>query len=380
MIRALALCLCLAAPAVAAQTDAARLARDAADRLAAAEAALAETEGSRDRIGALTRAIRAYEDGLAALREGQRRARTREAVVAAELQSEEARVGALLSSLSSLAATPEAAMLLHPGGPEPTIRAAMLMRDLTPALLSEVEAVRDRLAEIEELRAVQTRVETTLQGGLDGLADARARLSRAVADRTDLPRRVTDDAAQMMRLAQSVDSLRALADGLPDLPQDAVAAAQPDFDTGRGSLPWPVRGSLRRVFGEPDGAGIVRDGWVIETQPGALVTAPWPATVRYAGPLLDYGNVMLLEPDEGYLVVLAGLDTVYGDPGLVLPAGAPLGAMPGAEGAAMAGFSPNGATGIDAALAEAHAPTLYVEVRHDSIPQDPADWFRPEEG
>jgi septal ring factor EnvC (AmiA/AmiB activator) len=41
------------------------------------------------------------------------------------------------------------------------------------------------------------------------------------------------------------------------------------------------------------------------------VTTPWPASVRYAGPLLDYGNVIILEPEADYLLIVAGLATLF---------------------------------------------------------------------
>ena len=41
--------------------------------------------------------------------------------------------------------------------------------------------------------------------------------------------------------------------------------------------------------------------------PLSLVAAPADAAVRYAGPFLDYGYVVVLETEPGTLVVLAGL-------------------------------------------------------------------------
>ena len=60
-----------------------------------------------------------------------------------------------------------------------------------------------------------------------------------------------------------------------------------------------------------------------------MVISPWAATIRYTGPLLDYGNVMILEPGGGYLLVLAGLEQVYGTVGDVVARGAALGLMGG---------------------------------------------------
>ncbi|WP_240758190.1 murein hydrolase activator EnvC family protein [Palleronia sediminis] len=379
--RAILLGAALAAPGMLwAQADPGTLARDAAERLRIASEDLAQAEGARDRVAALTRTIRAYEEGLGALREGLRRARTREAEIGRRLDGESARIGALLSGLRSIVSAPEATLMLHPDGPEDTVRAAMLMRDLTPALVAELDAVKADLSEIATLRDVQETAEADLRDGLAAAREARTRLSQAISNRTDLPRRVTEDRAAMRMLAENAATLRDFAEGLGDLPPDELSAGQPDFEEARGNLAWPVAGSLRRGFGDSDGAGIERPGWVIETRPGALVTTPWPATIRYAGPLLDYRNVMVLEPSEGYLLVLGGLETVYGDAGLVVPAGAPVGVMPGGSDAAMAGFMADDSSGVEAALAEALAPTLYIEVRRDKVPQDPSGWFRQQQG
>jgi septal ring factor EnvC (AmiA/AmiB activator) len=85
--------------------------------------------------------------------------------------------------------------------------------------------------------------------------------------------------------------------------------------------------------------------------------------VRYRGPLLDYGNVMILEPARGYLMVIAGLGTVYGATGDVLDAGGPIGLMPEAP----AGRAQSGGA--------ERSETLYVELRQDGETLDPLEWF-----
>ena len=108
----------------------------------------------------------------------------------------------------------------------------------------------------------------------------------------------------------------------------------------------------------------------LATQARALVTAPWPATIRFRGPLLDYGNVMILEPGDGYLLVLSGMETLYGEVGEVVAAEAPLGLM-GGSAAASAEFvtlAPDGSGGRD-------TETLYMELRQGAAPVDPMPWF-----
>jgi len=116
-------------------------------------------------------------------------------------------------------------------------------------------------------------------------------------------------------------------------------------------------------------------GIVMATRPRALVTTPAPATVRYRGSLLDYGLVIILEPQAGILLVLAGLDVVYGDTGQVLPGGSPVGLMGGtAPGADL--IIPGSAQEPGAERSQ----TLYIEVREDNSPVDPAQWFKTNEG
>ncbi|WP_375261724.1 murein hydrolase activator EnvC family protein [Palleronia sp.] len=371
MIRIAALLALLALPA-AAQPTAEALARDAARQLEAAGAELTEGGEGYGRIDALTRVIRAYESGLSAMRDSLRAARLREAEITRRLDDESTRVGAVLNALTAMGQAPEATLLLHPAGPAATARAGMLMSDVTPAMLGEVEALKDDLREISTLRALQDTALGDLEQGLEQWQDARTRLADAIEARADLPRRITEDPATMQRLANNARTLTDFADSLAALPEDAVSAGLPPFESAVGQLSLPVQGNVLRRFDEADAAGIRRPGWVLATQPGALVTTPWPATIRYRGPLLDYRNVMILEPEAGYLVVFAGLAEVYGAAGEVLPAGAPVGIMGGSDGAGMAGFRPEeGAVSTQ---------RLYVEVRRNGEPEDPAKWFALDQG
>jgi septal ring factor EnvC (AmiA/AmiB activator) len=101
-----------------------------------------------------------------------------------------------------------------------------------------------------------------------------------------------------------------------------------------------------------------------------LLTTPWPSSVRHAGPLLDYGNVVILEPEADYLLILAGLGEVFVEAGQLVRAEAPLGLMPGPEAAGEELIVPAADTG-GAILSE----TLYLELREDGRPVDPEDWF-----
>ncbi|MGH1370016.1 MAG: murein hydrolase activator EnvC family protein [Maritimibacter sp.] len=368
-----ALALGAASAPASAQSDPTASARLAMDDLEAAAKALQEADGARDRVAALTQTVQAYESGLTALREGLRQAAIREAAIQGQFDAESERLAQLLGVLQSIEAAPEPHLLLHPEGPVGTARTGMILSEVTPALNREATGLRRALQEVATLRALQEAAVSTLEEGLAGAQTARTELSQAVSNRTDLPRRFIADEEAMQTLIQSADTLASFASGLMSatIEDTSVSIAQPDFTEAQGALDLPVLGRVIRRAGEADAAGVRRPGWIIATRPLTLVTTPWPATIRYVGPLLDYGQVAILEPGENYLLVLAGLGQLYGKTGEVLPKGAPIGLMGGAEPQGSQAFL-IGAS--DQGGAEA-SETLYMELRRNGDPVDPAAWF-----
>ncbi|WP_199259190.1 murein hydrolase activator EnvC family protein [Paracoccus binzhouensis] len=367
-----------AQPATPAQGDsqlgqAAAEAAAAADMLRAAVGQLDEALTEDDQVASLTRMIRAYEQGLSALRDGLRRAGVREQEIRAEFDARRERLGRVLGVMTSMQKSPETMLLLHPSGPESSARAGMILASVAPGLEAEAREMQQKLEEIRTVRTIQLNAANTLAQGLGQVQEARRLLASAVTDRSSLPVRFGKDPKELTALVQSADTLDAFASGIVGMEQD-VGAPMADFEGAQGSLALPVLGKVLRRYDEPDAAGVRRPGLVIATAPAALVTTPWPATIRYRGPLLDYGNVMIVEPARGYLMIFAGLAQVFGETGDVLAAGEPVGLMGGQEPPAQefgAEFVANAAIGGGAGQTE----TLYVELRKGKETLDPAEWF-----
>lgn len=364
---ALAAFLLLLPAPLRAESEAARAAEAAAAALEAAIDTLQEAEGARDRVAALTLTIRAYEDGLIATRDGLRRVSIREQAIRKTFDAKRERVQRLLGVMTAMGGDPAPVLLLHPSGPVGTVRSGMILSDVTPAMQAEVQGLRTELEEIAALRSIQQSATGTLERGLTAVQEARTALSQAISDRRDLPRRFTEDPAVLRALLESYDTLDAFAHSLAG---DDVKPGVGEFAEAKGELELPAQGSVLRKFREADAAGIRRPGMLIATRPRALVTTPWPATIRYLGPLLDYGNVMILEPAGGYLLVLAGLDVVYGDVGQVIPAGTPVGLMGGAEAETQEFLQPMQDGG-----GKTRQETLYIELRQGGTPVNPEEWF-----
>lgn len=353
-----------------AQGDPAMTAREAGRMLEDAALALAEAQGARDQVEALTETVRAYEHGLEALRAGLRDVAVRERTILLVFEAEHERLAQLLGALQRIERVPAPGVLLHPEGALGTARLGMIVADVTPAVAAQARLLRDQVAELEGLRTVQTGAVVQLQAALGEVQTARAALSQAIADRMELPERFSLNIDAMRQILESIDSLGSFAVMLGEQPADSTAAL-PQFTAARGTLPLPALGTLLRRFNEADAAGIIRPGVLLAVPPSALLTAPWPASVRYAGELLDYGNVIILEPQEDYLLILAGAGDLFVTAGELVAEGAALGLMPGNDGRQTTDLIVSAALDGGVGLTE----TLYMELRQGGSPVDPMEWF-----
>ena len=369
---AVLLCLALARPALAA--DPGEAARAAARMLEQATLSMQGATSASDRVAALTETVQAYEAGLSAMRDGLRRAALQEASLTARLAAREDDIAQLLGVLQTIGTAPPPVLMLHPSGPLGAARSGMIMADVAPGLEAQAEALRADLEEVRTLRLLQETATNRLAEGLTGVQQARAALSQAIADRTDLPRRFTADPVRTAILISSTETLDGFASGLSEMSDEAIPASNADVSGLKGELPLPVQGVLLHRAGAADAAGVTRAGIIVATRPRALVVSPTAATIRYVGPLLDLGNVAILEPQAETLFVLSGLDQVFGEAGQVLPPGTPVGLMGGSDPETGEIVSTGGE-----GSGNGRSETLYIEVRENGQPVDPESWFRTEQ-
>ena len=353
-----------------AQNDLEFQARKAQQSLDSAWNKLERSKSAKDRISALTDAILSFEESLSLARDSLRQISVLEARAQQKLSVEEEAYGELIGVLLSIDKSPIQAELLHPDGPMSTARGGMLIADLLPALEKKVQSLRSDLEAARYLSELQYQVTLDLQVGLVALQETRAALGRAIADRDDLPKRFVEDPAQTAILLAAADTLDIFADGLSLIAKNEAEGSLPDITTRKGTLPMPVQGKVIRYFNEADAAGIKRPGIVVATSDNALVRTPTAATIRYRGPLLDYGLVSILEPQKDILYILAGLSTVYGDIGEVLPAGSPVGLMGMSEI-----FDKKNLIETLNESAGLRGETIYIEVRVNNAPENPLTWF-----
>jgi len=217
------------------------------------------------------------------------------------------------------------------------------------------EARRTRLAIADRrasLAVAQARLDSERAGIESLLNEQRAR-------RATLSSMADAAATRVRALAREAQSLRDLVtrsvSARRSTPASASRAATSAAPVSRASLTrlTPAAGEVVRRFGQSTPAGAAA-GMTIRTRPGAQVLAPAAATVAYAGPFRDYGNVLILDLEDDYAVVLTGSSSLLASAGQRVLAGQPVAEMG------------RGAT---------PAPELYVEVRRGGRPVDPGQWL-----
>ena len=342
----------------------------AIEALDLATANLKKAKNSKKRIKSLSQAIRSYEETLAILRISVRDLTLQKSQVQNVLDQNENEIMQLLGVLATVQKTPIAGQMLHPSGPLATARSGMIISEIIPILQENVDQIKDQVMVLEQLSETQLKAQTSLQTGLLELQKAHSNLGRAIANREDVPKRFIADPEKLKILIKASNDLETFAASVQSIALDEPSVSLPSVRDRKGKLNLPVRGKIISKFNEADASGTKRSGIILATDPRAIVISPTAATIRYLGPFLDYGNVAILEPENGLLFVFAGMDTLYGEIGQVIPALSPIGLMPSQSSKVDKIFKAQ--TNIYAGkLSE----TLYVEVRSSAQTENPLDWF-----
>ena len=343
----------------------------AIEALDLATANLTKAKKAKKRIKSLSQAIQSYEETLAILRISVRDLTLQQSQVQSVLDQNENEIMQLLGVLATVQKAPIAGQMLHPNGPLATARSGMIISDIVPILQENVDQLRDQVMVLQQLSETQHKAKGSLQKGLLELQNAHSNLGRAIVNREELPKRFIADPEKMEILVKASKDLETFAASVQSIALNEPSVSLPSVRDRKGNLNLPVRGKVLRKFNEADAAGIKRSGIILATDPRAIVISPTAATIRYLGPLLDYGNVAILEPQNGLLFVFAGMDTLYGEIGQVIPALSPIGLMPSQSNEIDKIFKTK-ANIYSGKLSE----TLYVEVRSGSETENPLDWFK----
>jgi len=294
---------------------------------------------------------------------GQRRAAAEAAANEAETRLAELRLQVAADTAqvrrdqNTLEATLMAAAFAERRFEPDSVHAGMAAAALAPAVRGRLEATTLAIAEARQ-RDQQIAAEQARLDNAKAQIDAeRAEIVNLLVERRGAQASLLVDVAaadrRAQRFAAEAQSLRELAQRVA-LRRTAPRAGS----SGAGIVPaaWqaPAQGQILRPYGDRTAGGPPAQGAVLRTRAGAQVLAPTQGQVAYAGRFRSYGQVLILNLDGGYVLVLTGVASMRVQVGEQVSAGQPIGEM---------------------AVAATPAPELYVEVRRSGRSIDPARWL-----
>ena len=339
------------------------------DDLNSARSELNSANSYRDRVSALSNLIMETEKSLGDLRSKYRVIKLQTKKLNTDLIFQKEKISELAGALLIVGKEPIESTLLHPDGALSNARSKLILSDTLEGVRSEARTLSKSLNKLMLLTNLTKKAEREMRISLESIQTARAALIKAASDRTDLPVRFIEDPEKLKSISKSSKSLNEFAIALNSIEKTIIRSEEPISKDYAGSLSLPVEGIIVRKFNDVDAAGIIRPGIVIRTKNHEIVTSPISATIRYAGPLLDYGMVSILEPEDGVLLIFAGLGRVFGKAGQILSQSSPIGFMAGQKISAE-----NFITETELSSGRL-SQSLYIEVRYNDKPQDPSDWF-----
>lgn len=339
------------------------------DDLNNARSELNSANSYRDRVSALSNLIIETEKSLGDLRSKYRVIKLQTKQLNTELIFQKEKISELSGAILMLGKEPTRSMLLHPSGALNNARSTLILSDILEGVRSEARNLNRNLNKLMLLTNLTQNAEEEMKVSLESIQSARASLIKAASDRTDLPIRFIDNPEKLRSLSKSSKSLNEFASALNSLEKTIITTEEPISKDYAGNLSLPVEGIVVRKFNDADAAGIIRPGIVIRTKDHELVRSPVSATIRYAGPLLNYGMVSILEPEDGVLLIFAGLSEIFGKPGQILSQSSPIGFMGGRN---ISGENFITETELNSGRL---SQSLYIEVRYNDKSQDPFDWF-----
>ncbi len=295
-----------------------------------------------------------------------------------------------LTSLQNLAMRPTESLLVQPLKPVDVIRSAMILRETIPHLESnagtlrkELLAIKDKKNQIENqikqiskqkkvMSEEQKRISLLLKKkfNLRNLVEIKSekakknvdKLASQAQDLRDLlakleKQRLEKEKQERERRQREAEERRKLeekqSDDLIKSKSTGITNVVSGFEKAKGSLPLPARGQIITKYGEQKARGILAKGITIASRNQAQVVSPFDGNVVFSGPFRGYGNMIIIEHGDGYLSLLSGFETVNVKLGQMLLAGEPIAQMP-VEGKS----------------------ELYVEIRKNNQPINPAAWFK----
>jgi len=282
-----------------------------------------------------------------------------------EFKTRQTHLSGLVQASISISHTPPEAMVMMPGDVTRTMKAARALKMASEAVKAETLSLGLQMAELQKFKDKVARERNDLVSRQKELESQQKDLLAKLSERKNLQKRLglqaKETQSRLTILAKKTADLEQLVEKVEEdrkaeadeATNQKKRASSHSFAEAKGRIRVPVSGKLTQKFGNSEGKNTTSKGITLETRKHASVIAPFDGEVVFTGPFLKYGKMVIIHHSDNFHTLLAGLEKIDVDVGQFLLEGEPIGAM-----------------GDDADEQE-----LYVELRKDNQPIDPAPWM-----
>jgi murein hydrolase activator len=311
-------------------------------------------------------------------------------VIRSTLAEKQDQLSELLAGLQRLEQNPPPALVVEPQNILQALRGAMMFGAVVPEMRDQALDLQNNLHRLEAIKSETEDAKKTQEQALAALAISQSELVKLQAEKKvsaiNSAKDLEAEKRRAVELASQVKNLKQLLAALEEekIKAEAIKTAEAKaleleerkkreallrpmmvFTQAHGKIEYPVQGDKLKQFGDDNGLGGTLDGLAIATAADSNVISPVDGRVEFAGPFRSYGQLLILNVGEGYLVLLAGMNQISAEIGQSIRAGEPLGHMgKGPSSVALIGSETNNAQ-----------PVLYIEFRKNNDPVDPSPWW-----
>lgn len=347
--------------------------REAAAELQKRTAAIRdEIRALREKLVKTAAATQSRESTLTRQESELRLLEAREKAAAADFQKRQQQLAEILAALQRLSLRPPVTLASRSDDANDAVRTALVLRGLVPELERRAERLKREIEAYGRLKEAVRARRGTVADADSALGRERQALMGLLEQKQALLKETEDEqTANRTRLEALTKEAETLRDLIAKLRQEkakpepaprTAALTEPpkgkirSFAAYRGKLTLPAAGAVAPRFGSEEKLGEFSKGMMIAARSGAQAVAPFDGQIVFAGPFRGYGRILIIEHRDGYHSLIVGLARIDASVKQWVLAGEPVGIV---------------------GEHESQGAQLYVEIRHNGRPIDPAHWFLP---
>lgn len=355
-----------------------------------------ELDKIRNQMVNIAKGVRQHEIDLLKLEESQALLTQKVEETEQDLETRRNEIQSLLQSLIRLSRVPPEAVVAMPGNVRHTLQAAELLETLTERMREQTIALNQALEGLQKNRRSLEMKHGQITLAKGKLEEQEKQLNQTLEERRIIFRKLNRSRKQeeakiaalksksknLKELLANIESdrkkmrnqharLKAVPQTKPNPPKTATAdsgesetifsavsrligADTRSFAEMKGALSLPVIGRIKYRYGQKLQQNQTHRGLTISSRTGAQVITPVSGEVVFTGQFMDYGPMVIVQVDKQHHLLLAGLEDILCEEGQKVSSGEPLGRLATSD----------------------TKPNLYLELRKNTAPIDPAPWFK----